>query len=194
MQKLITYVKSLAGFSPELWETLLPALSKKTFAKGELLLAAGEVCNSLFFIEEGFVRAFHIADGAEVNTSLHFDGEIVTNNRSYSTGEKSGYNIEASEPVTAIVFDKAKLIEAGAEMPEIAILGKNCLSYTAARMEEYADIFNLYTPTERYEHIARTNPHILQRVPLTVLASYLGMGRESLNRVRRKRQITDVKI
>lgn len=189
MQKLITYVTSLAGFSPEMWEALLPALSKRTFAKGEPLLTTGEVCNSLFFIEEGFVRAYHSSEGEEINTSLHFEGELVTNNRSFSTGEKSGYTIEACETVMVVVFNKAKLLEASAEVPQIAILGKNCLNYTAARMEEEADMFNLYTPSERYEYLTRTKPNILQRIPLTVLASYLGMGRESLNRVRRKRTV-----
>lgn len=187
MQKLITYVKSLAGFSPEMWEALLPALSKRTFKKGELLVAAGELCNSLFFIEEGFVRAYHESNGEEINTSLHFDGEIVTNSRSFTTGERSAYAIQACENVNAIVFDKATLLEISAIMPQIAILGKNCLSYVAVKMEEYADIFNLYTPTERYEYLAKTSPEIVQRVPLPALASYLGMGRESLNRIRRKR-------
>ncbi|PZR15558.1 MAG: Crp/Fnr family transcriptional regulator, partial [Flavobacterium psychrophilum] len=76
MQKLITYINSLVRFTPESWEVLKPVIRRETFAKGELLLKAGEVCDSLFFIEEGYVRMFRMEDGAEVNTGLYFEGEL----------------------------------------------------------------------------------------------------------------------
>ncbi|MCO6146519.1 Crp/Fnr family transcriptional regulator [Flavobacterium sp. NRK1] len=191
MQKLFTYINSLVEFSNESWEALKPALTKKTYAKGEVLLAEGEVCNSLFFIEEGFVRNFHEVDGKEINIALHFEDEVVTNIHSFSTGELSAYTIEACEPVTVIEFDKEKLREAGASVNQIAILEKNCLYFTAARFEEHTDMFKLYTPTERYEYIAKNKPYILQRVPPHLLASYLQIERERLLRIRKRKSGID---
>ena len=187
MQKLITYINSLTGMSNESWEALLPALTKKVFAKGELLLAAGEVCNSLFFIEEGFVRTYAETDGKEIISALHFEEEIVTNVNSFSTGSVSGYSIEACEPVTVIVVDKLKLHEAGLKAPQVAVLQKNCLNFTAARADEHTELFDLYTPTERYEYLARNKPYILQRVQPVLLAAYLQLGRESFNRMRKRK-------
>ncbi len=187
MQKLITYINSMVRFSPESWEALQPAITKKTFAKGELLLKAGEICNSLFFIDQGFVRTFYSEDAGEVNTGLYFDGEIVTNVSSFSTGEASAYSIEACEPVTALVLDKFMLQQAGTTARQISVLGQNCLNYIALGLEAHADLFHLYTPSERYDHIAKNKPELLQRVPPHILASYLGMAREKLNRIRRRR-------
>lgn len=187
MQKLLAYINSLAGFSPEGWEALQPVLSRKTFAEGEFLLKEGDVCNSLFFIDEGFARSFHEVDGSDKNIAFHFEGEIATNISSFGTGEKSGYNIQACEPVSAIIFDKEKLFEATAIVPQLAILGKNCLRYTASKLEEYASLFVLYSPTERYQYLGRHKPELLQKVPLTHLASYLGVARETLSRIRSRR-------
>ncbi len=187
MQKLFTYINSLVGFSNESWEALKPALTKKTYAKGEVLVAAGEVCNSLFFIEEGFVRNFHEVEGNEINTALHFEDEVVTNIHSFSTGERSAYTIEACEPVTVIVFDKLKMRQASTMVSQIAMLEKNFLYFTAARQEEHIDLFKLYTPTERYEYIAKNKPYILQRVQPQLLASYLQIERERLLRIRKRK-------
>jgi CRP-like cAMP-binding protein len=185
MQKLITYINSLVRFSPESWETLKPLITRKTFEKGELLLKAGEVCNSLYFIDQGFVRAF--SSDTETNSTLHFDGEFVTSISSFSTGEASAYSIEACEPVTVLVLDKSGLQQAGSVTDQIAILGQNCLNYIASGLEAQADLINLYTPSERYEYIARNKPHLLKRVPPHILASYIGMSRERLSHTGRRR-------
>lgn len=187
MNRLTTYINSLIRFLPESWDALTPTISRKTYAKGEQLLKAGEVCNSLFFIDEGFVRTFRMEDATEVNTSVHFDGEAVTDITSFSTGEPSAYTIEACEDVTVIVLDKAKLDIAGAIAPQIAILGANCLKYITAKLEEHADLVKMYSPSERYDFIAKNKPYILQRVPPHILASYLDIGREKLNSIRKRR-------
>ncbi len=187
MQKLLTYIHSLTGFSPESWEALQPALRKVTFEEGEYLLKEGDVCSSLFFIYEGAVRSYYDTEGTENNTAFHFEGEIATNITSFGTGEASKYYIQAIEPVTVIVFDRQKLSEIGDIVPQIAILAKNCLRYTAAKLEEYASLFTLYSPTERYSYFERHEPHVLQRVPQTQLASFLGVARNTFNRIRSRR-------
>jgi CRP-like cAMP-binding protein len=185
MQKLITYINSLVRFSPENWEVLKPVIERKTFAKGEFLLKAEEICDSLFFIEEGYVKMFSVEDSAEVNTNLYFEGELVTGMPLFSDGKS--YIIEACEPVTVLVLDKSGLLKLESIASQISVLLKNCLNYTAAKIGEHADLFNLYTPSERYEYIAKNKPHLLQRVPPHILASYLGMANEKLNRIRRRR-------
>jgi len=47
-------------------------------------------------------------------------------------------------------------------------------------------MFKMYTPTERYRYIEKNNPRLLQRVSLTQIASYLGIARETLSRIRAK--------
>ncbi len=39
---------------------------------------------------------------------------------------------------------------------------------------------------QRYKHLLQNEPHILDRIPLYHIASYLGLERESLSRLRKK--------
>jgi CRP-like cAMP-binding protein len=40
------------------------------------------------------------------------------------------------------------------------------------------------TATERYQHMLDETPHMVERVPLGYIASYLGISQETLSRVR----------
>lgn len=187
MQNLLTYIHSLTGFSESSWEALLPVLTKKEFKKGEYLLREGETCDSLFFIDKGYCKSFYNKNGIEKNTGFYFEGEVATNINSFGSGQKSTYYIQACEPLTAIIFDKYKLMEASSKTPEIESLGKKCLRLTAGKLEQHSDLFKLYSPLERYEFIEKNQPELLQRVSLTNLSSYLGITRETLSRIRKRK-------
>jgi CRP-like cAMP-binding protein len=187
MDNLLTYLYSLTPLSDESRDVLLPILTERKFRKGDFLLKEGEVCNSLFFIDKGYCRSFYDKDGTEKNTAFYFEGEIATNLTSFSTGERSDYFIQALEPLTAILFNKQELMEVSRRAPEIEALGKACLRLTAARLEEHSSLFKLYTSTERYEYLEQHHPDVLQRVSLTHLSSYLGIARETLSRIRKRR-------
>ncbi|WP_321287735.1 Crp/Fnr family transcriptional regulator [uncultured Sunxiuqinia sp.] len=187
MNKLLTYIRSLTTFSDESWEKLQPALSKKEFAKNELLLRKNQVCNSLFYIEIGYCKSCYEIDGNKKNTAFYFENEIATNVTSFGSGLKSKYSIIASEPIISIVFNKSKLFEISSQCIEVETLGRICLRQFAAKQEEFSTIFKLYTTQERLEYIESYYPHILQRVPLSQLASFLGVTRETLSRIRKRR-------
>ncbi|MDJ1495409.1 Crp/Fnr family transcriptional regulator [Cytophagaceae bacterium DM2B3-1] len=187
MESLRLYLRSLSEISDTSWEILSTTLHMVTFARTTCLLKSGQVCNSLFFISKGYCRAFYDKDGQEVNTSFFFENDIATNLNSYATDQPSAYTIQACEDVTTIQFDKKKLLEVCEQDPQIALLGRKCLQYIAAKEEKHAAIYKLMTAQERYEYIEDLYPHIIQRVSLTHLSSYLGIARETLSRIRSRR-------
>ncbi len=187
MNNLLTYIRSLTAFSDKNWEMLLPVLTKIEFKRREYLLKEGEVCNSLFFIENGYCRSYYNKDGVEKNTSFFFENSIATNIISFGSGERSMYFIRSCEPMTVIVFDKQKLMEASRQSHEIETLGRNCMRVFASRQELHADLFKLYTAQERYEFLEQNETEMLQRVSLTQLSSFLGIARETLSRIRKRR-------
>ncbi len=166
---------------------LQPALTQKTFRKKEFLLKEGTVCRSLFFIVKGYCKSYYEIDGIVKNTGFFFENEIATNVSSFGSGQKSEFNIAACEPLTAIIIDKEKLFEAAKNSIEIETLGRHCIRLFATKQEEFANLFQLYTPQERLEYIEARYPALLQRVSLSQLASFLGVTRETLSRIRKRR-------
>lgn len=187
MDNLLKYIRSLTSFSDTSWELLKPALTRKVFKKNELLLKQGQVCNSLFYIDSGYCKSYYEIDGVVKNTGFFFENEITTNINSFGNGQKSEFNIVACEPLTTIIFDKDKLFQAAKQANEIETLGRNCIRLFATKQEEFATLFKLYSAQERLEYLETKHPEILQRVSLSQLASFLGVARETLSRIRKRR-------
>lgn len=187
MDNLLKYIRSLTGFSDKSWELLQPALTTKVFKKNELLLKQGQVCNSLFYIDNGYCKSYYEIDGVLKNTGFFFENEITTNISSFGNGGKSEFNIVACEPLTTIIFDKNKLFQATKQASEIETLGRNCIRLFATKQEEFSTLFKLYSAQERLEYLETKHPEILQRVSLSQLASFLGVARETLSRIRKRR-------
>lgn len=189
MENLKKYIHSLTPFSHDSWNLLQPALTKRTFKKNDFLLQQGKTCNSLFYIDSGFCKSYYYIDGIAKNTGFFFENEIATNINSFSSGQKSEFNIVACEPLTAIVFDKDKLFQAAKQTHEIEVLGRNCLRMFATKQEEFLTLFSLYSAQERLEYLETKYPELLQRVSLSQLASFLGVARETLSRIRKRRTL-----
>lgn len=187
MINLLKYIRSLTNFSDESWELLQPALTKREFKKDELFLKEGHVCNSLLYIDRGYCKSYYEIDGIVKNTGFFFENEIVTNIKSFGSGEKSEFNIVACEPLTTIIFDKSRLFQIAEQTNEVEVLGRKCIRLFATKQEEFSNIFKLYSAQERLEYLESKYPEMLQRVPLSQLASFLGVARETLSRIRKRR-------
>jgi CRP-like cAMP-binding protein len=187
MQNLRSYLRALTPFSDRSWELLQPALTKRTYRKNELLLKEGQVCRSLFYIDRGYCKSYYEVEGVVKNTAFFLENEIATNLHSFGTGQKSEFNIVACEPLTAIVLDRHHLFAAAQQALEIEVLGRHCLRSFATRQEAFSTLFKLYSAQQRLAYLEDKHPELLQRVPLTQLASFLGVARETLSRIRKRR-------
>lgn len=190
MNNLLKYIRTLTNFSDESWELLQPALEKRAFKKNEFLLKQGQVCNSLFYIDNGYCKSYYEINGIVKNTGFFFENEIATNISSFGSGQKTEFNIAACEPLTAIIFDKDRLFQAAKQAIEIETLGRNCIRLFASKQEEFSVLFKLYSAQERLQYLETMHPEILQRVPLSQLASFLGVSRETLSRIRKRRTLS----
>ncbi|MBP2616329.1 Crp/Fnr family transcriptional regulator [Chryseobacterium jejuense] len=187
MENLLTYIRSLTPFSDESWNLLHPALTKKQYKKNELILKEGEICKSLFYIDKGYCKSYYEIDGVTKNTDFFFENEMATNIGSFGGGIPSEFNIAACEELHVVVFDKEILFTIAQQYIEIESLGRHCIRQFATKQEEFANLFKLYSAQERLEYLEKKYPQMLQRVPLTQLASFLGVARETLSRIRKRR-------
>ena len=189
MDNLKRFLNSLTNLSDEGWRLLQPALSTIEFKKNEFILKEGETCDALFYIDKGYCRSFYEIDGAEKNIAFYFENEIATNIDSFGSGKKSAYHIISCESLKAIRFDKEKLFQISKQVSEIETLGRNCIRRFATKQEALSNMFKLYTAKDRLTYMETYHPEMMQRVSLTQLASFLGVARETLSRIRKRRLI-----
>jgi CRP-like cAMP-binding protein len=156
----------------------------KHLKKGEALLRQGEICRSLYFVERGYLRTFYDRDGTVVNMNFTFEGNFTTDVKSFKSKEPSEIMIEAGEDVSVLVFDISGLsgkYPSGSQIP--TFIRRLAIGLLLAS-ESHNELLKLHTPTERYRCIELNQPSLLQRVSLSQIASYLGVARETLSRIR----------
>ena len=180
MENLYAYIKHVTGLSEKGWNAVKSVLTKKNYQKGDYLLSKGELCNSIFYIQEGYCRAHYDYGGQPINTNFYFESEFATNIRSLKQGIGSEYAIQAEEDMVVIIFDRDKLYTLFDKSVEVDAMGRKLMEGILAQQEEQAELFKLNSASLRYDYMQKIQPQIIKRIPLEHIASYLGMSLETL--------------
>jgi CRP-like cAMP-binding protein len=177
-------IRSISNLSAEAVTLLCSVAVPLHLKKGEALLKEGQVCKKFNFIEKGCLRSYQLKDGKEMNINFHFENRFVSNVKSLLSQTPSDYFISAVEPSIVHQFHRPDMFRIYEQSNEIVTYGKSLLEQIVVEQEEHINLLKLYTAEERYDYLQQHNPALLQRVSLTQLASYLGVARETLSRIR----------
>lgn len=162
-------------------------LKTKIFNKGEILLNKGDVCKYGFWVVSGCLISY-IIDNEDKKHILQFAPEdwFVSDVESFVYGSKSATYIEAIEKTEVKLFPKILL-------ENLNDLGKNELWKQNQKLirniisinRRLASILGS-SAEERYLEFCQTYPTLLNRLPLKLIASYIGITPEYLSEIRRK--------
>ena len=161
-------------------------LVQKHFVKNDWLIEAGQVCRHLYFIEKGCVRGYYMIDGKDLSQWFGFENDFVTSFRSYTHKTISKEYIQVVEDAVIWSISKDELEVLLRQFPELEKLVRLIYEHYYIRLEERYSNAHFQSAAERYEDLLLNNPHILQRMPLGYIASYLGISAETLSRIRNK--------
>lgn len=154
--------------------------------KNEYLLNEGNICRHLYFVQQGALRGYYNLDGKEITHWFGFEKDFVTSFHSFITQEPAVENIQLLEGSVLWAISKETLSNLYNQYHEIERLVRIATEKYYIRLEEKFVNSHFKTATERYEHLLEQQPHILERVPLGHIASYLGISQETLSRIRSK--------
>lgn len=154
------------------------------YAKGDMILSEGEICESIIYIQKGLLRQFYIKKGKEVTENLAAEGNIVMCIESLFKEEPTRLQIEALEPSLIYSLPKKRLEEVAMHYQNIQILYRKILEESLIISQVHADLVRFETAQDRYHRYSKMQPQIVLRAPLTYIASYLQMTPETLSRVR----------
>ena len=159
----------------------------KKLRKRQYLLHEGEICKYQAFVEKGILRSYTIGEKSNEHI-LQFasEGWWMADLSSFLTGEPSSFNMDALEDAELLLITKPSWELLLQKIPKLEhyfrILVQNHLVTTQKRLlqslSEQAE--------ERYLNFTKTYPDCVQRVPQHMIASYLGISRETLSRIRKQ--------
>ena len=165
-------------------DTLESILVPMKFAKGEMILKEGEVCENIYYIEHGLVRQFYLKNGKQITEHLGEDRTIFMCIESLFREEPTKLQVEAIEPTTVYALPKQRLEQVALHNVNIQILYRKILEESLIISQVHADLVRFETAQDRYKKMCKLSPQVILRAPLVYIASYLQMTPETLSRVR----------
>ncbi|MGN6494137.1 MAG: Crp/Fnr family transcriptional regulator [Agriterribacter sp.] len=184
MQQLLTNLETFYQLSPEAKLVLEDCFEEITLAKNEFLVKEGKICRHLYFLQQGALRGFYTLDGKEITHWFGFENDFVTSFHSFTTQQPSVENIQLMEGSILWAISKNTLTSLFDRHHEIERLVRIAYEKYYIRLEDRFVNAQFKTATERYEDLLLRAPHIIERVPLGYISSYLGISQETLSRVR----------
>jgi CRP-like cAMP-binding protein len=175
---------STTPLSADEQEAIERAFVPRRFRKRQFLHQEGAVCSCVAFIVKGAMREYSVDDkGVEHIVGLAIENGWAGDRESFELQVPAKYFVDAWEDTDALVitWDALKGIIHIPAVQEV----RHLVSSTAA-----IDLLNRvntaisHTAEERYAELEKQHPEFLQRFPQHVIASYLGMTKETLSRVR----------
>jgi CRP-like cAMP-binding protein len=154
------------------------------YPKHHLLMRAGEVCQHLYFVADGLARNFYYKDGRDVTTWFGLNGMFLTDLDSLINRQPSRFSIETLEPSGVYSIHHEKLNGLFDKSHDLERAGRLSTLDNFVILENRLFALQFHTAQERYASFLRMFPGLVNRVPLTHVASYLGITLETLSRVR----------
>jgi CRP-like cAMP-binding protein len=183
---LLQVLNNINILAPDIQDEIKSYLIEERFPKKSTLLKAGQVSQRIYFVKEGFVRAYYHKGGNEFTSWFMGEGEIIVSVYSFFSRKPSFENIQVLEDsvVQSINWDQLQSIYR--KYPEFNLTGRLITEQYYIRSEERAINLQTLTAKERYENLLLNYPCILQKASLGQIATFLSIKQETLSRIRAK--------
>ena len=180
-------LRSYQLFSEAEIKSIVPYLRFRHLEKGDYLIKAGKICTELAFVQHGLLRSYYTKDdGEEITYCFTFENTLMTAYSSLITGLPSPENIQALMPTELWVLQKKDLEALAQQSINWVILQKRLAEQQYVELENRIFSYQKEKASKRYQDLLLAQPHYLQQIPLQYLASYLGITRRHLSRIRRE--------
>ncbi|MGN7890005.1 Crp/Fnr family transcriptional regulator [Dyadobacter endophyticus] len=158
----------------------------KRLKKRQYFLQQGEVCGHFCFIVSGAMRQYSIDEkGAEHVIQLGIENWWMGDRESIVTLTPSKYNIDAWENCQLLTISHADTISLLDQIPSVRKMLQIMEEKNSIANQKRLNSTISLAADSRYAEFVKEYPNFMQRFPQHIIASYLGITKETLSRVRR---------
>jgi CRP-like cAMP-binding protein len=184
--KLREHIEKIVPLSEEEFAFVSNHFTAKKLKKHQFLIQEGDAVKHSYFVVSGLLKLVHTDDsGKEHIISFAMEDWWESDYYAFYTQTEATMSLVCLEDteVLCLTFEDYRKLCEGLQKMERFFLEKSNFGFLGAQRR----ILSLITSNakERYEQLLKRYPSLFQRVPKALIASYLGVSRETLSRFSR---------
>jgi CRP-like cAMP-binding protein len=186
MKELIDYFLQFGNLNQQQIDLISKKATELNLPKDDYFSEAGKIPRQVGFIIEGITRlCYYNNTGEEITTYFIEENNLVVDFDSFNNEISSSIYVQAIMDCKMIVFSKKDWQEiqdtiVGWDKIVHKIISKILMQKVVRRSPLVTE-----DATERYLKFLEIYPNVVNRVPLSYVASYLGITQSSLSRIRK---------
>lgn len=181
----IMMVDKKVTFSEEAIASLVACSSEVTLPARHIFQYQGEKQEQVYYLLDGLVRSYYLDDeGKDTTKQFLRSGDFVQGEALFMPEGLESF--ETLEVTRLLVFDAVHLKQAIRQHPDLLLFYSRLLEETLIyKMEREYQLQHLQAG-EKYELFRKAYPDLEKRAPHYMIASYLGLSKETFSRIRKK--------
>lgn len=187
MHQLFHYINKYAIISQEDFKVFLSHFVQKKIPKKQYFLEEGEICRHMAFIVKGAMRQYYIDEkGVERIVNLYVENWWAADLESFVMHTPSIYSIDAWEDCEVLLISRENTLKLRNQCPAFNELLLRLDELNRITTQKRITYSISYTAEVRYKYFIDSFPYFVKRFPQHIIASYLGITKDTLSRVRKK--------
>lgn len=184
MSDFIKYLNKFSQLSKEAEEDLLLRLKSKSFRKGQVINNEGQICKNLFFIDKGLVKHYYHHKDRVFILRFFSETNFFSVLDSFINQTPAVFITIALEDTETTAIDYSDFEELCRKHHSFETFSRKLYSKAAVvNLKRIKEMFDA-DATELYKEFVKENHHLLQRISLGDIASYIGISQVTLSRIR----------
>ena len=183
MNILRNHIEKIIALTDEEFELINSCFHSKKFRKKDLIIKENDAVDHVYFIVSGLMKLYVTdRDAREHIISFSMEDWWETDYMAFYTHTKATQFLQCLEDTEVLCLSFSDYQKINKKIPKLVhFFLKKAIGGHIANQKRILYLLTL-TAQEKYEQLLNSYPTLLQRIPKTVLANYLGVSRETLSR------------
>jgi len=188
INQLFQAIKHMApDISEKELHDLLPRLTESKFKRGDHLISAGNNFRQINFIVKGSGRMYRVdSNGNETNVLWVIENGLLHDYESLLLNKPTKFYIQATEDCEIIHIDYVQFEQLLNPTKSWEHCGRMINQFVLIETFRRIQAYMFDTPEQLYLKILEDEPYLIDKFSQENLASYIGVKRESLSRIKNR--------
>jgi len=186
-EKLFQHMEQKVKLTAEEKVQIASFFRVKKLRKRQFLLQEEAICVDFTFVSKGLLKSYILDEKGNENINLFgLEGWWIADFQSFLFQTPATLAIEALEDCELLLLSKTNYDRLLEDVPLMERYFRMVYEKSLATKDQRLIKTQLYTAEEKYDYLLQTYPELIQRIPQSLLASFLGLTPETFSRIKNK--------